>query len=134
MRNRNIKAQFISAKADREYSKDDLIRYRELFDQHIISQPELDRRQTLYITAQQKVAALEAQLGQTDNQLAYTDLLADRDGVVTALEVETGQVVVAGQPVIKLAQLDEKEIHIDIPEHRVAEYQFPAESRRDLVG
>jgi RND family efflux transporter MFP subunit len=120
----NIKAQFISAKADSDYSKEDLIRYRELFDQHIISQPELDRRQTLYITAQQKVAALEAQLGQTDNQLAYADLLADRDGVVTALEVETGQVVVAGQAVIKLAQLDEKEIHIDIPEHHVASIDF----------
>jgi len=116
----NIKAQLIAAKADREYTKDDLARYRELFDQHIVSQPELDRHQTLYINAQQKVAALEAQLGQTGNQLAYTDLLADRDGVVTALEAETGQVVAPGQPVVKLARLDEKEIFADIPEHRVA--------------
>jgi len=117
----SIKAELIAAKADRDYSKDDLSRYRELFDQNIISKPELDRRQTLYITAQQKVAALEAQLGQTGNQLAYADLQADRDGVVTALEIETGQVVAPGQPVVRLAQLDEKEIHIDIPEHRVAE-------------
>jgi len=116
----NFKAQLIAAKADREYTQEDLSRYRELFDQHIISRPELDRHQTLYINAQQKVAALEAQLGQTGNQLAYTDLLADRDGVVTALEAETGQVVAPGQPVIKLARLDEKEIAIDIPEHRVA--------------
>lgn len=117
----SIKAQLISAKVDREYTKDDLSRYRELFNQNIISKPELDRRQTLYITARQKAASLEAQLGQADNQLAYTELLADRDGVVTALEVETGQVVAPGQPVVRLAQLDEKEIHIDIPEHRVAE-------------
>lgn len=116
----NFKAQLIAAKAERKYTQEDLSRYRELFDQHIVSRPELDRRQTLYITAQQKVAALEAQLGQTGNQLAYTDLLADRDGVVTALEIETGQVVAPGQPVIKLARLDEKEIAIDIPEHRVA--------------
>lgn len=116
----NIKAQLIAAKADRDYTKDDLNRYRELFDQHIVSPPELDRHQTLYINAQQKVAALEAQLGQTGNQLAYTDLLADRDGVVTVLEAETGLVVAPGQPVIKLAQLNEKEIHIDIPEHRIA--------------
>ncbi|MDP3589840.1 MAG: efflux RND transporter periplasmic adaptor subunit [Methylobacter sp.] len=125
----NIKAQLISAKADSEYTKDDLSRYRELFDQNIISKPELDRRQTLYITAQQKVAALEAQLGQADNQLTYTDLLADRDGVVTALEIETGQVVSSGQSVIRLAQLDEKEIHIDIPEHRVAELK----QRQDVI-
>jgi RND family efflux transporter MFP subunit len=125
----NIKAQLISARADSEYTKDDLSRYRELFDQNIISKPELDRRQTLYITAQQKVAALEAQLGQADNQLTYTDLLADRDGVVTALEIETGQVVSSGQSVIRLAQLDEKEIHIDIPEHRVAELK----QRQDVI-
>lgn len=125
----NFKAQLIAAKADRDYAKDDLSRYRELFDQNIISKPELDRRQTLYITAQQKVAALEAQLGQADNQLTYTDLLADRDGVVTALEIETGQVVSSGQPVIRLAQLDEKEIHIDIPEHRVAELK----QRQDVI-
>ncbi|MCF7965761.1 MAG: efflux RND transporter periplasmic adaptor subunit [Methylobacter tundripaludum] len=125
----NIKAQLISAKADSEYTKDDLSRYRELFDQNIISKPELDRRQTLYITARQKVAALEAQLGQADNQLTYTDLRADRDGVVTALEIETGQVVSSGQPVIRLAQLDEKEIHIDIPEHRVAELK----QRQDVM-
>lgn len=125
----NIKAQLISAKADSEYTKDDLSRYRELFDQNIISKPELDRRQTLYIAAQQKVAALEAQLGQADNQLTYTDLLADRNGVVTALEIETGQVVAPGQPVIKLAQLDGKEIHIDIPEHRIAELK----QRQDVM-
>jgi len=116
----NLKAQLIAAKADCAYSKDDLSRYRELLEQHVVSQPELDRRQTLYINAKQKVAALEAQLGQADNQLAYTDLLADRDGVVTALEAEAGQVVAPGQPVVKLARLDEKEIAIDIPEHRIA--------------
>jgi len=115
----SIKAQLIAAKADRKYSQDDLSRYRELFNQNIISRPELDRRQTLDINAQQKVAALEAQLGEAGNQLAYTDLRADRDGVVTALEVEAGQVVAPGQPVIRIAQLNEKEIPIDIPEHRV---------------
>jgi len=115
----SIKAQLIAAKADRKYSRDDLSRYRELFNQNIISRPELDHRQTLDISAQQKVAALEAQLGEAGNQLAYTDLRADRDGVVTALEVEAGQVVAPGQPVIRIAQLNEKEIPIDIPEHRV---------------
>ena len=115
----SIKAQLIAAKADRNYSRDDLSRYRELFNQNIISRPELDHHQTLDITAQQKVAALEAQLEEAGNQLAYTDLRADRDGVVTALEVEAGQVVAPGQPVIRIAQLNEKEIPIDIPEHRV---------------
>jgi len=117
----NLEAQLIAAKAEREYSRDDLDRYRELYAENTVSQPELDRRETLYIGAEQKVGALEAQLGQIGNQLAYTDLQADRDGVVTGLEVETGQVLAAGQPIIKIAQLEEKEIPIDIPEQRLAD-------------
>jgi multidrug efflux system membrane fusion protein len=115
-----LKAQLNSAQAERDFSRDDLTRYHELLNQRVISPAEFDRHETAYTTARERVMTLEAQLSQATNQLQYTDLLADRDGVVTALEVETGQVVAAGQPVIKLARLDEKEIHIDVPEQRVA--------------
>jgi multidrug efflux system membrane fusion protein len=115
-----LNAQLTSAQAERDFARDDLTRYRELLNQRVISPAEFDRHDTAYTTARERVVTLEAQLSQATNQLQYTDLLADRDGVVTALEVETGQVVAAGQPVIKLARLDEKEIHIDIPEQRVA--------------
>jgi multidrug efflux system membrane fusion protein len=115
-----LKAQLNSAQAERDFARDDLTRYRELLNQRVISPAEFDRHDTAYTTARERVVTLEAQLSQATNQLQYTDLLADRDGVVTGLEVETGQVVTAGQPVIKLARLDEKEIHIDIPEQRVA--------------
>jgi multidrug efflux system membrane fusion protein len=37
------------------------------------------------------------------------------------LDVEAGQVLAAGQAVVTLAQLDEKEIHFDVPEHRLPE-------------
>jgi multidrug efflux system membrane fusion protein len=115
-----LNAQLTSAQAERDFARDDLTRYRELLNQRVISPAEFDRHDTAYTTARERVVALEAQLSQATNQLQYTDLLADRDGVVTAVEVETGQVVAAGQPVVKLARLDEKEIHIDIPEQRVA--------------
>ena len=115
-----LNAQLNSAQAERDFARDDLMRYRELLNQRVISPAEFDRHDTAYTTARERVVTLEAQLSQATNQLQYTDLLADRDGVVTGLEVETGQVVTAGQPVIKLARLDEKEIHIDVPEQRVA--------------
>jgi len=117
----SIKAQLKSAAADRDFTRDDLTRYRELLDQKVISNPDFDRHQTAYTNAQERVAALEAQLKQTINQLDYTALSADREGVITALEVEKGQVVAAGQSVAKLAQLDEKEIHFDLPEQRISE-------------
>jgi len=118
---RDLQAQLASAVANRDFLRDDVARYRELLAQKVVSPPEFDRRQTAYTTARERAAALEAQLGHALNQLAYTELAADRDGVVTALEVEKGQVVSVGQAVVKLAQLDEKEIHFDVPEHRLTE-------------
>jgi membrane fusion protein, multidrug efflux system len=117
----DLQAQLASAVANRDFLRDDVARYRELLAQKVVSPPEFDRHQTAYTTARERAAALEAQLGHAINQLAYAELSADRDGVVTALEVERGQVVSAGQAVVKLAQLDEKEIHFDVPEHRLAE-------------
>lgn len=116
-----IQAQLASAQADSIFLRDDLTRYRELLAQQVISPPELERRETAYTTARERTAALAAQLGQALNQLTYTELYADRDGVVTALAVEAGQVLAAGQAVATLAQLDEKEIHFDVPEHRLQE-------------
>lgn len=115
-----LNAQLKSARAEQDFARDDLTRYRELLNLRVISPAEFDRHETAYFTSRERVAALKAQLSQATNQLQYTDLLADRDGVVTALEAEIGQVVAAGQPIVKLARLDEKEIHIDIPEQRVA--------------
>jgi multidrug efflux system membrane fusion protein len=116
---RDLQAQLASAVANRDFLRDDVARYRELLVQKVTSSPEFDRHQTAYATARERAAALEAQLGHAINQLSYTELSADRDGVVTALEVERGQVVSAGQAVVKLAQLDEKDVHFDVPEHRL---------------
>jgi multidrug efflux system membrane fusion protein len=118
-----LKAQLASAQADSTFLRDDLARYRELLAQQVISPPEFERHETAYTTARERTAALEAQLGQALNQLTYTELHADRDGMVTALAVEAGQVLAAGQAVVTLAQLDEKEIHFDVPEHRLPEIQ-----------
>ena len=115
-----LKSQLKAAQAEMEFAKDDLVRYQELLNQQVISQPEYDRHQTNYTTIADKVKTLEAQLGQTANQLEYTDLKADSNGVITALNVEIGQVVTSGQPILKLARLDEKEVQIDLPEDRVS--------------
>jgi multidrug efflux system membrane fusion protein len=119
----SLKAQLASAQVDSTFLRDDLARYRELLTQQVISPPEFERHETAYTTARERAAALEAQLGQALNQLNYTELHADRDGVVTALDAEAGQVLMAGQVVVTLAQLDEKEIHFDVPEHRLPEIQ-----------
>ena len=115
-----LQAQLKAASAERDFIQADWQRYRELLKQKVISAPDFDKHETAYTAAQEKVTGLKAQLAQARNQLRYTELHADRDGVVLALATEVGQVVAAGQTLIKLAQQNDKEIHFDIPEHQVA--------------
>ena len=64
---------------------------------------------------------MQRALSLAENALAYASLNADRDGVVTAVNIEVGQVVTAGQPAVRVAYLDEKEILVAIPESVVAQ-------------
>ncbi len=50
------------------------------------------------------------------NQLGYSDLKADADGVVTSVLAESGQVVALGQPVARIARNGEKEAVVALPE------------------
>lgn len=102
-----------------ELAKADLARYRDLRAKNFISQAELDRRQAAHDSALAQLNAVRAQSGIQDNQAEYAALRADADGVITAVEAEAGQVVSAGQTVVRLAQTAEKEIAIGVPEDKV---------------
>jgi RND family efflux transporter MFP subunit len=53
------------------------------------------------------------------NQLGYATLRADADGIVTQTLVEPGQVLTAGQPVVRLAHAGAREAVVAIPEAMV---------------
>ncbi len=55
------------------------------------------------------------------NQLAYTELKADADGIITATLAEPGQVVAIGQAVARLAHRGEVEAVVALPETWLAE-------------
>ncbi|HVS26563.1 MAG TPA: efflux RND transporter periplasmic adaptor subunit [Burkholderiales bacterium] len=124
---KSLASQLAAARTERDFAKDDLVRYRELLELKYISQAEYDRRETAYKTANDRVEALQFQLSQANNQITYTNLYADRDGVVTALDMETGQVVGVGQVIMRIAQLDYREVVINIPEHRIAKLRNATE-------
>ena len=70
-------------------------------------------------SAQAALHSAEDQLSQAVNATSYALLIADKDGVVTAVRAEPGQVVSAGQPVISLALADDIEVSVAIPEHEI---------------
>lgn len=100
-----------AATAQYRLAEEELKRYRELRDKGFVSQSALDAKETA-------LEAAAAQAGLARNQAAYTSLLSDRDGVVSATFAEVGQVVSAGQPVVRVAQQGEREVTFGIPESR----------------
>jgi RND family efflux transporter MFP subunit len=115
------KQQLMAARSDFQQARADLVRYKELVEKGFISAAEFDRRKTTYQTAAAHLEQATAQLELNRNQTEYTTLRADHDGVVTAVQAEVGQVVSAGQAVVKTARLDEKEVAVNVPENRLAE-------------
>jgi len=67
-----------------------------------------------------RVVQAQAGLTRAMEQLSYTTIAADADGVVTSWDAETGQVVPAGKTVITIARPDVKEAVFDLPEQLIA--------------
>jgi RND family efflux transporter MFP subunit len=67
-------------------------------------------------SSEAKVESTKASLELARDQLRYTELRAEFDGVVTAIGSEVGQVVSSGKMVVKLAQPEEKDAVFAIAE------------------
>jgi len=122
-------AAVAAARTEDAYARAELQRYEDLHRQKFVSASALDQKRNAMNAAAARLEQALATLAVTRNQAGYATLVAPADGVVTAVNVEIGQVVAVGQVVMKLAQTGEREIVIAVPEHRLAELK----SARQLV-
>ncbi len=116
-------AAVASAEANLALADAELERHRQLLDKKYISQALFDARANQQKAAAAALEQARAQREVARNQSAYTQLLADANGVITSISAEVGQVVAAGQPVVSLAHEGELEVAIDVPESRVGEFK-----------
>jgi RND family efflux transporter MFP subunit len=116
------RAQLAQAASQSALAEADLKRFAELRDRSFISQAEFDRREALARQAREQVAAARAAAMQAANQVGYAVLVAPHAGVITALEAEAGQVLAAGQTVARIAQPEQLEVAVSVPEHRLHEF------------
>jgi RND family efflux transporter MFP subunit len=79
----------------------------------------LDSKEVAYKAAQATFEQAQAAYKNQSNQSSYTSLVADIDGVVTAVEAEIGQVVAAGTPVVRVAQSGAMDVVVGIPENAI---------------
>lgn len=115
-------AALTAAKTSYDTAGRELGRYAELVKTGAVSRSAYEHEQDLFATAQANYQQAQRAYELRGNQLAYTELRADHDGVVTAVDAEAGQVVAEGQTVLSLAWSDGREVYIDVPENRIGEF------------
>jgi RND family efflux transporter MFP subunit len=104
-----------AARARTKQAMDDEVRYRALRGT-AISASTYDQYKAAAETAKAELSAAEAQADVARNASGYAELVADGDGVVAETLAEPGQVVSAGQIVVRLAHAGPREAVIQLPE------------------
>ncbi len=115
------RAQLASAEADHALAKAEFDRAADLLARRFISRSAYDARETALAAAAARVTQARAQADLSGNQQAYATLEADADGVVVSTSAEPGQVLAAGQPVLRLAHDGARDVVVDVPESRIGE-------------
>jgi RND family efflux transporter MFP subunit len=114
------RAAVAGAKSRVAVAKDALDRANFLLPNGFIAKAAVDQRQLELDSAKSALDAAEDQLNQAINATSYALLLADKDGIVTSVRAEPGQVVAAGQAVITLALTSDIEVLAAVPEQEIA--------------
>ena len=104
-----------AAQASIEQSRTQEERQRKLLADGYTTRTQYDNAQRRYAQAQAELAGAQAKLRLAQDTLSYTELRADRAGVITAKGAEPGQVVASGQMVVRLADPNEREAVFQVP-------------------
>ncbi len=117
------RAQLASAEADHALALAERDRAADLLAKKFISASAFDARHAALLAARARVDQARSQAALSANQEGYATLVAEADGVVVSTAAEPGQVVSAGQPVLRLARAGEMEVAINVPESQVARFK-----------
>ena len=91
-------------------------RYAKLASDGWVSRQRYEQAKAASDTAKAQLAAAEAEARVAENEATYSVLVADADGTVVETLGEPGQVVSAGQTVVRLAQAGPREAVVALPE------------------
>jgi RND family efflux transporter MFP subunit len=126
----SAEAELAAATSNLTQTSSDLDRYTTLKTRGYASVAEFDRKKAAKDEAEGRLERARRALDIARNQLAYAELKADVDGVITATLAEPGQVVAIGQAVARLAHHGEKEAVVALPESWLAEARHAKASVR----
>jgi len=127
------RASFVQSEADEQ-------RYAQLVSNGWASRQRYEQAKAALDTAEAQLATAEADARVSENEATYSVLVADADGTVVETLGEPGQVVSAGQTVVRIAKAGPREAVVALPETirpaigSVAEASvYGADGRRDAA-
>jgi RND family efflux transporter MFP subunit len=103
------RAAFVQTQADER-------RYASLVNDGWASRQRHEQAKAALDTARAQLASAEADARVAENEATYSVLVADSDGTVVETLGEPGQVVAAGQTVVRIAQAGPREAVVALPE------------------
>jgi membrane fusion protein, multidrug efflux system len=113
-------AQLSAAEHQLTYAEQQVMRDHAQAKENLISRAQLEQTENAYAAALAQRNQAQAQAALSQDQLKYTTLVADKAGVITAEQADTGQNVSAGQAVYNLAWSGEIDVVADVPETALA--------------
>jgi len=110
------KADLAAAHAELTEAASNEQRQRTLYNQGVAPKMRFEEAQRTLGVTRARVAAAEAHVKLAQDQLEYTKLRADVTGAVTETLAEAGEVVQAGQVIMRVAQDGGRDAVFDVPE------------------
>jgi RND family efflux transporter MFP subunit len=112
---RRARADVSTAGATLAQAHADEARQKALLKKGIIASARYEQAERALKSAEAEVEAAEAQLKSAGDNLAYTVLKADSEGIVTAVGAEPGEVVRVGQMIVQLMRGGGKDAVFNVP-------------------
>lgn len=109
------RANLASAQAQAADARLEFDRQRTMLERGVSPRARFESAQAARDATAAQVDAAQAQLATAREQRSYTDLYADSDGVVTAVGAEPGEVVAAGQMIVRVARQGGRDAVFDVP-------------------
>lgn len=112
---RSARATLAAAQASLTQTRAAFERQRTLLSQGWATRANFDKAEKAYLTSQAQVTDGQVQVRIAEDNLSYTELTADAPGTVTARGAEPGEVVQAGQMIVRIARQNGRDAVFDVP-------------------
>ena len=124
---RQERAQLAAAESQRDLARLNLDRVRELVGQGILAQAELDRASAEHEQAEARVGEIRATLDRKQIRAPFT-------GVLGLRQVDLGQYLNAGDPIVPLQALDPVHVTFSVPQQQLGQIRVGGEVQVTAEG